>query len=124
MTPNQRLGRKQRLTQSSLFRQTYDQGRKQVGRYMVLWLRHADDASLRLGVVTGRKVGNAVERARARRRLREAYRRNRSRLSGPFDVVLVGRRAILQAEWQEVVLDLMNLVRRAGLLKSDDSERA
>lgn len=113
--PDQRLGRGRRLTRPGSFQEAYAQGRRWVGRFMVFWLREGEDASLRLGVVTGRKVGGAVQRARARRLLREAFRRNRHRLSGKCDVVLVARRAILAAEWGELVDELIELAGRAGL---------
>ena len=69
------LCRKQRLQRTAQFKETYDQNRRWHGRHMVLFLRAAPDASLRLGVVASKKVGNAPERARAKRRLRDAFRR-------------------------------------------------
>ena len=111
----ERLGRRQRLTRSSEFQEAYAQGRRWGGRYMTLWLRAGEGASLRLGVVTSRKVGGAVARNRARRLLREAYRRNRHRLSGEVDVILIARQPILKAKWEEIVGDLLELAKRAGL---------
>ncbi len=113
---NRRLGRRQRLTRSALFRETYDRGRRFPGRLMVLWLREAEDAALRLGVVSSRKVGEAVVRNRARRRLREAWRLNRHRFRGRCDVVLVARRAIVRAGWNEIEAELLRLAREAGLV--------
>jgi ribonuclease P protein component len=113
--PDQGLARHQRLTRSSLFRETYDAGEKQVGRLMVLYVRRGEGAALRLGVVASRKVGHAVARARARRRLREAYRRQRHRLHGEVDIILVARAALLEAEWPTVMGDLEALLKRAGL---------
>jgi ribonuclease P protein component len=83
---------------------------------MVLWLREEPDASLRLGVVASRKVGGAVARSRAKRMLREAYRRNRFRLVGKADVVLVARRELLKAGADEVVEELLALAEKAGIL--------
>jgi ribonuclease P protein component len=114
--PDQGLARHQRLTRSSQFREAYDAGEKQVGRLMVVYLHRGDGASLRLGVVASRKVGNAVCRARARRLMREAYRRNRQFLQGDVDVVLVARPHLLSAEWSAVVEELRALLKRAGLL--------
>jgi ribonuclease P protein component len=111
------LGRKQRLPRTVQFQQTYDQNRRWHGRHMVLFLRTAPDASLRLGVVASKKVGNAVERARAKRRLREAFRRNRIRFTASTDdVVLVARRSILTANWADLVAELLKLAAQAGLI--------
>lgn len=113
--PDQGLARHQRLTRSSQFRAAYDGGEKHVGRLMVLHLLREDQPALRLGVVASRKVGHAVARARARRLLREAYRRHRYLLRGEADVVLVARPNLLRAAWPEVVAELLILLKRAGL---------
>jgi ribonuclease P protein component len=115
--PDQRLGRNRRLTRSAEFREAYAQNRCFVGRFMVMWLRSGKNASLRLGVVSGRSVGGAVDRNRARRRLREVFRTNRYRLSGEVDVVLVARRPLLQAKWEEITGEFEELAARAGLLR-------
>ena len=114
--PDQGLRRAQRLTATRLFTETYEQGRKTVGRHMVLWIRSGEGAALRLGVVTGRKVGPAVDRVRARRRLRAVWRLHRSQLSGLYDVILIGRSTLPRAAWPEVVEDFLRLARRAGLV--------
>lgn len=107
------LGRKQRLRHDRLFREAYDQASPRRGRYMVLFLRDAPDASARLGVVASKKVGNAIARARAKRRLREVFRLHRQWLPSGFrsDVVLVARRSILEAPWRRVVADYEALAR-------------
>ena len=110
------LGRKQRLQSPGQFEEAYAQDRRWHGRFMVLFLRSGPDASLRLGVVASKKVGNAPERARAKRRLREAFRRQRAGFAGRTDdVVLVARRSILDAPWDAVVAELRKLASQAGL---------
>ena len=111
------LSARQRLRRSGLFAETYAQERCYRGRYMVLWLRQGEGAALRLGVVTSRKVGEAVVRVRARRMLREAFRRNRRRLTGAVDVVLVARASLLTATPAELAGELLRLAERAGLLR-------
>lgn len=109
--------RKQRLLRTAQFQEAYDQNRRWHGRHMVLFLRSAPDASLRLGVVASKKVGNAIERARAKRRLREAFRRNRARFTASTDdVVLVARRSALDAPWADFVAELLKLAAQAGLM--------
>ncbi len=114
--PDRRLRRHQRLTSLADFQDTYAQGRSGAARTMVMWLRSGPGASLRLGVVASKVIGNAVCRARAKRRLREAWRLNRCRFKGEVDVVLVARRSILTAKWVDVTGDLVRLAGKAGLL--------
>ena len=68
-------------------------------------------ASPRVGVVASRKVGGAVARSRAKRLLREAYRRAPSRPAG--DLVLIARRGIGVAPWKSVVLACREATREA-----------
>lgn len=113
------LSKQQRLTKASLFREAFAQKRSFVGRLMVLWLRKGEGASLRLGVVTSKKVSNrAVDRNRARRVLRAAYRELRGELSGDVDVVIIARRWILNASHDELVTEMRHLFKKAGLLVS------
>lgn len=111
------LSREQRIVKSSHFKEAYDQGRCFRGRLVTMWLRIAPDSALRLGVVTGRRVGEATVRTRARRLMREAYRLNRSRLRGGFDVVLSARSNISSAKMQDVEAEFLVLSRKAGILK-------
>ena len=115
--PDMRLSRDQRISESCIFREAFDSGRQFAGRCLVLWLREGDDASLRLGVVASKKTfRRSVDRSRARRLLREAYRLNRFRFSGRKDVVLLARRRILEASRMAVEKDLLEQAGKAGLL--------
>lgn len=57
---------------------------------VILFDRGADDAP-RLGLVTSRKVGNAVQRNRIRRVLRDVFRRDPARYPPGHDVVIIAR---------------------------------
>lgn len=113
------LSRKQRLTASRLLQETFEQNRRFAGRLMVMWIRNGDDASSRLGVAAGRTIGGSVERHRAKRRLREAFRLNRHRLQGQCDIVLMARNKLIKAPWDEVQSELIELAGKAGILKSE-----
>ncbi|MEI6891399.1 MAG: ribonuclease P protein component [Pontiella sp.] len=119
------LSRKQRLTRSSLFSETFSQKKKWVGRFMVLWVREGEDAALRLGLVTSKKVHlRANKRNFARRRMREAYRHLRPYFSGDVDVILVGRRNILSSDWKDVLRELLKLASKADLITEENRANA
>lgn len=72
-----------------------------------------DGGPPRIGFTVSRKVGNAVERNRVRRRLREVARRVPAVAAQPGrDYVLVGRRAGLNAPFEALVDDFTSALQR------------
>ncbi|MBX3512110.1 MAG: ribonuclease P protein component [Xanthobacteraceae bacterium] len=72
-----------------------------------------DDAGLRLGLTVTKKVGNAVERNRIRRRLRAAARAVLPQAGKDgFDYVVVARRAALTADFADLTLGLENTLKQ------------
>ncbi|WP_221031293.1 ribonuclease P protein component [Actomonas aquatica] len=60
-------------------------------------------APIRAGFVASRAaVGNAVQRNRAKRRLREVFRLNQHRVAPGFDLILQARRSLNQLEYAEI----------------------
>jgi ribonuclease P protein component len=68
---------------------------------LYVWTR-GDDGPARVGFAAGRRMGSAVVRNRARRRLREAVRRLDGALPDGIDTVWIGRGPAAQAPWPEV----------------------
>ena len=74
----------------------------------------------RFGFVTGKKVGGAVERNRARRLIREAVRLKLPLLKPGYDLVWVARPSINEADFATVQAAIDETLRRGKLLKSTD----
>jgi ribonuclease P protein component len=71
----------------------------------------------RFGVAAGRSVGNAVQRNRAKRLLRHATQQFVPMVKPGWDVVLISRRSMAGATFQQTVIALANLLGRANLLQ-------
>jgi len=115
------LSKRERLQRDYEFRRIYEVGRKTEGRFAVLYVmespRDTDAPEGRtVGFVTSRKVGNAVQRNRARRLLREAYRLNKHKLKSDLQIVIISRANIRGKSLQEVEAGLLDMFRAAGAL--------
>src|SRR5437764_10494517 len=86
------LPRSRRLKQGRDFARAKLQGQRVArGCLIANWLALPPGSPSRVGVITGRKMGGAVVRVRARRLLREAFRLHQLDLAQPLDLVLVAR---------------------------------
>jgi len=85
-------------------------GRRVSGRYMTIIGQPNTLAFDRLGIVASRRVGGAVVRNRAKRRLREIFRRQSPAGTGssrlkPMDVVVIARRELVDAPFAALEAD-------------------
>jgi ribonuclease P protein component len=71
-------------------------------------------ANRRLGVIASRRIGNAVARNRAKRRLRALFQSCQAALPDNCDLVLVARRGILTASFADLQEAFMRCVRKPG----------
>lgn len=113
-----RLGRRTRLQQSRDFARVRQQGQRLAqGCLIANWNRLPEGAPAKLGVITSRKIGGAVERSRARRLLRESFRLHQHELAQPVELVLVARNSIAGRKFADVEKDFLAALHRAGLRK-------
>ena len=84
--------------------------------YLVLYARPNRLGVNRVGITTGKKLGHAVVRNKARRRLREVYRLNEHLFKPGYDIVVVARSRCVTADFRKLTKAYLSLAEKAGIL--------
>jgi ribonuclease P protein component len=113
-----RFGPEARLGGRKDYRRVFADGRKFVGRHIILWscLNDAPADGARLGLSVSAKVGNAVTRNRLKRLVRESFRINRELFEKGRDIVVYLRPGCRWEKRQQAESELIELCRKAGLV--------
>ena len=80
---------------------------------------------MRVGFTASRKVGNAVRRNRARRRLKAAAEQVVPTHGAPgHDIVLIARQTTLERAFPDLVADLTRGLRKLGAYQAEKDQMA
>lgn len=112
---NRRFGHEDRLHLRREFEAVYARGRRFASHSFILFLLPNGLGRSRLGVTVSRRVGDAVTRNRARRRLREVFRTNRGPMGMGFDIVLHARTSIAAATYAALEKEFLGGLGRIGM---------
>jgi ribonuclease P protein component len=106
----------ERLKRRTDFRAIAEAGVRAPAKAFVLQaLRREEMGAVRVGFTVSRQVGNAVERNRVRRRLREMVRLKPKEAFTPgYDYVLIGRRTALTCPFGDMTKELDGALRRVA----------
>jgi ribonuclease P protein component len=117
------LPRSRRIKQARDFARARTQGQRLAQGCLIFnWVTLPPGTPSRVGIITARRIGQAVTRTRARRLLREAFRLNQPRLSCAVDVVLVARPSIAGKNFGAVAGDLVAALKKARLYREDSGQ--
>ncbi|HEY5611270.1 MAG TPA: ribonuclease P protein component [Thermoanaerobaculia bacterium] len=119
--PSETLPREQRIAKRRDFVRAYEEGRKEISRYIVVFTLENGLGHPRIGVTATRKIGKAHERNRMKRWVREVYRRERSALGlNPLsvDFVVNVKTNAVDANFRDFAEDLKRVLRRSAARRS------
>lgn len=111
------LTKERRILKNADYRLVYKHGTYQVGRRCVLYKMPVAKQPTKIGFVTGKKVGGAVQRNRARRLMKEVYRLHQHEIREGYHIVFVGRANMASATYEDAEKEMMYLFRKSKLLK-------
>ena len=110
---SQEFPKTDRILKRDLFRRVYEQGRKVQFRYFTAFILAKQDNGARIGITATRKIGNAVQRNRARRLVREAFRKNKWLAPNGVDIVINVKRPLVEARYCDLEVEFITFLQRA-----------
>ncbi len=99
------------------FKRLYGRGKSFVHPVLVTYIMRNRTGYCRIGITTGKKVGNAVERNRARRVILAAFRQLLPEITGGYDLVFVARSKTPFVKSTDICKVLERQLKEAGAIK-------
>lgn len=119
----QRFTKASRVRRRGEFQRVFEGGTRVHGRYLTLLMAPNGAGRPRLGIVASRKLGGAVARNRAKRLIREVFRRNPVPGRQGVDVVVIPRRELFDAAYASLETDFLAACRRCAARLGPDDRR-
>lgn len=117
-----------KLRKNAQFRLVYRRGKSLSNDKLVLYVlknrKNIDQngsAYNKVGFSVSKKVGKSVIRSRVKRLMLENFRLNADKIKEGYDFVFIARVAVKDKSFIEVQDSMINLFKRAGLLKDENS---
>lgn len=107
------------LNLNTQFRKLYQKGTSHVSPSVVVYAKRNGLPHNRVGITVSKKIGKAVVRNRAKRRLREIYRTNLPNLRQGYDFVLVARGRTANTPYQKLLSDFVSAAQNVGVFKDE-----
>ena len=108
------------LKKNSQFRLVYSEGKREAGTKVVIYfLKHESD-SVVPGFVASKKIGKACQRNRAKRHMREIFRRLENRfIDTNLWIVFIASFRPKKSTFHEILADVESSLSRAGLISTN-----
>ena len=119
-----KFSKSRRITRRAEFSRVRSKGKSISGRFLVMGYLKDDSLTepIRLGLITTKKIGNAVIRNRVRRRLRGILQRNGDQLVPGYWMVLIARNSAAAASSEQLEKEWKWMTRKVGMLRQNTVE--
>lgn len=103
------------LKKNKEFNRLYSRGKCYVSKSLILYILPNRSYKKRIGITTSKKIGKAVDRNRARRVIRESYRKVLKNIKPGYDLVFVARKKTTHIKSTEVLSTMKEQLKEAGV---------
>jgi ribonuclease P protein component len=106
------LGKVERIRKGKEFKAVFSNGKRlRFSAFSICFAKNSY-GFCRIGLSASKKIGGAVKRNRAKRRIRELFRLSKHRLNCGYDIVFILNRTCAEKDWEELRAEFDKLVRR------------
>ena len=105
------------LNENKDFRRLYYRGKSVASPCLVTYVSKNKSGKVRVGITSGKKIGKAVKRNRARRIIRAAYYQLDGRVKCGCDIVFVARTKTTEVRMQNVLADMEKQLLQLGVIE-------
>ena len=105
------------------FSAIYKKGKSIGERYIVLFYKKNGLSYNRIAFLASKKVGNSVERNRARRLMKESYRFIKDDIKTGYDLIFIARNTINERKANEVKKSMYGALIKSKLIDRDKDQR-
>lgn len=111
---------KERLHKRKEFQKVFDEGKIFNNEQIKVFALLNNSPVSRLGLVVGRKFGNAVKRNRFKRIFREAYRLNKRLLENGIDLIILPRPGLVELSLNSIEEKFVDLLTQINKQMKDE----
>ncbi len=104
------LGKEERIRRRSDYARIWREGKRRQTEHFLVSLMPNSLPFPRLGIVVSKRVGQAVERNRLKRRIREFFRLHKEAFPGSSDVVITAKRGAATASYWQISSELKGIL--------------
>jgi ribonuclease P protein component len=109
------LHKKWRINKGKEYGYIYKNGKRITGKYIIVFIKENNLDHNRFGIVTSKKIGNAVTRNRAKRQLREVIRKNIQIIRPGYNLVIIARFNMKESSFDLIEKDFLRIMKKASL---------
>ena len=113
------------LNKAYQFRRVFAQGKSAGGHFAVLYALPDEAGGSGVAFIASKKAlgKRAVDRNRARRRLKEAFRLEAGRVAPGYHLVFICRRPLLEGDFAEIRRGVVRLLEKTGVVPAREPRR-
>ncbi len=106
---------KRKLSKTSEFKRVFSEGRRIEDKNLIIFILKNDYDFNRLGIIVKKEIGKAVVRNKIKRRLKETSRLLNMKLLPGYDIIVLAKNNIREANYFEICYDLEGLLYKGKL---------